>query len=252
MISLSRRRFASGLTASGLVVPASCLAQSVPGRGQLDAAAARSRLPPIGAVERVVVWGYGTPPQRATRDLFVNETVVEDETVETPRDAALHLKFADGTSFRLGSQSKAVLDRFVYEPARGRGEMALELGRGSFRFISGRMDKSRYVLTTPTATIGLRGTDFVVENLADGTTVVTVLSGAVVLGRNVVVGPDEQGIARGGEPVVVRRRPLLERAIRDAGLEDRGASNDGGGSGGGSGGGGSGGGGQGGGGSNRN
>lgn len=237
IVGLSRRLFASGILGSALVVPTSPVrAQSIPGRGRLDAAPATAS---IGTVERVVVWGYGTPPQRATRDLFVRTPVVEDERIETPRDGAVHLVFADGTSFRLGSQSKAMLDRFVYDPTRGRGQMSLDLGTGAFRFISGRMDKRDYNLRTPTATIGLRGTDFVVDVLADGTTTVTVLSGAVVMGRNVTVNADEQGIARGGEAIVVQRRPRLGRTIGDPGLDDMpGGARDGGGS---SGGGGSGG-----------
>lgn len=241
-LGLSRRLFTSGILGSALVVPTTpVVAQSIPGRGRLDAGPATSS---IGMVERVVVWGYGTPPQRATRDLFVRTAVVEDEQIETPRDGAVHLVFADGTSFRLGSQSKAMLDRFVYDPSRARGQMSLDLGVGAFRFISGRMDKRDYSLRTPTATIGLRGTDFIVDVLADGTTYVTVLSGAVVMGRNVTVGADEQGIARGGEPIIVQRRPRLGRTIGDPGLDDLpgGAHDGGGGSTGGGGSGGSGGG----------
>lgn len=218
MPGLSRRLLASGILGSALVVPAArVFAQSIPGRGRLDAGPTADS---IGMVERIVVWGYGTPPQRATRNLFVRTAVVEDEQIETPRDGAVHIVFADGTSFRLGSQSKAMLDRFFYDPTRGRGQLAFELGTGAFRFISGRMDKRDYSLKTPTATIGLRGTDFIVEVLADGTTYVTVLSGAVVMGRGVTVNADEQGIARGGEPIVVRRRPRLGRSIGDPGLDD--------------------------------
>ncbi|MBL8702134.1 MAG: FecR domain-containing protein [Alphaproteobacteria bacterium] len=217
-LGLSRRLFTGGVLGSALLVPAMpAVAQSIPGRGRLDSAATSGS---IGTVERVVVWGYGTPPQRRTRDLFVRTAVVEDELIETPRDGAVHLVFADGTSFRLGSQSRAMLDRFVFDPARGRGEMSLDLGVGAFRFISGRMDKRDYSLRTPAATIGLRGTDFIVDVHPDGSTIVTVLSGAVAMGRNTIVNADEQAIARGGAAIVVQRRPRLGRGIGDPGLDD--------------------------------
>ena len=67
----------------------------------------------IGAVERVLVWGYGTPPGARVRDLFERTPVVQDEVIETPRDGAVHLRFHDDTRFRVGSQSRATLDRFV-------------------------------------------------------------------------------------------------------------------------------------------
>lgn len=176
----------------------------------------------IAAVERVVVWGYGTPPGRPTRDLFERDRLVEDEAVETPRDGALHLKFGDGTAFRLGSQSKAVLDRFVFDPQRGRGQLALELGRGSFRFISGRMDKGDYALKTPSATMGIRGTDFVVEVGVDLATVVSVLSGVVTL-NGIVVAAGQQGIARMNTQAFVQQRPRFARTVPD-GLDDAPAS----------------------------
>jgi hypothetical protein len=56
----------------------------------------------------------------------------------------------------------------------------MQLGRGTFRFITGSQDKRNYQIVTPVATIGVRGTIFHVLN--DGTQFVVVLQeGAVTL-----------------------------------------------------------------------
>ena len=47
------------------------------------------------------------------------------------------------------------------------------------RFVSGRMASQSYKVRTPTATLGVRGTDFVVAVAEDGSTTVSVISGEV-------------------------------------------------------------------------
>jgi hypothetical protein len=219
----------------------------------LVAAPAAAQAPgSIGSVERVVVWGYGTPPGARSRDLFERSPVVQDEVVETPRDGAVHLRFNDDTRFRVGSLSRATLDRFVFDPGRGGGELTIELSKGAFRFISGKIEKRNYVLTTPTATIGIRGTDFLVEVFESGETVVTVLEGLVTLRtrllpiREIDLATGEAGrVPAGGGDPSRGTRGGFGNPVGDPGLRDdagRGGGQDGGGGAGGTGGGGGGGG----------
>jgi hypothetical protein len=113
------------------------------------------------------------------------------------------------------------------------------------------MDKRGYTLATPTATIGVRGTDFVVEVLENGETLVTVLEGLVALRTRllqpreieVTVGEAGRVPAGGGDPSKGARGGL-GNPIGDPGLRDdagRGGGSGGGGSGDGMGGGGGGG-----------
>lgn len=135
----------------------------------------------IGQVQTVVVWAYGTPPGGSREDRYVNDSVVAAETVETPENGAMHLRFNDGSQLRLGSASRATLDRFVYDSGTGNGEMSANLARGAFRFISGKLNKSGVRLRTPNALIGIRGTDFLVNVDPFGATLVSVLSGIVTV-----------------------------------------------------------------------
>ena len=151
----------------------------------------------IGNVELIREWAWGTPPEGAKETLYRTDTAETNELVETIVNGALHLQFLDQTSLRLGSASQVTLDRFVYDPDTGAGEMVLDLGEGVFRFITGKLDKRGIQLRTPVALIGIRGTDLVVRVGADGTTtvymfrgssVVTALRGGETAGLGVAMG----------------------------------------------------------------
>jgi hypothetical protein len=50
------------------------------------------------------------------------------------------------------------LDRAVFSDQQGVGDIAIKLTLGSFRFITGDSAKESYAITTPLATLGVRGT----------------------------------------------------------------------------------------------
>lgn len=135
----------------------------------------------IGDVELVRVWATGTPPESNKRDLVVEDQVFRNEFVETVRDGALHLRFLDETEFRLGSNSRAVLDSFVFDPDTDSGEIALTLSKGLFRYVSGKLKGEKITIKTPTATVGLRGTVVTIFVGPDGETIVDVDEGEAFL-----------------------------------------------------------------------
>jgi hypothetical protein len=140
-----------------------------------------------------VLDAYGTPETSDRRPLYGRTKVTANERVETVDGGGLHLRFLDNTDFHLGSQSVVVLDEFVYDPDTSAGKMAIRLSQGTFRFVSGKLIKSGVSIRTPTALIGIRGTDFLVVVEENGTTGVVVEEGEVVVTPNI----------GGGEPVVV-------------------------------------------------
>ncbi|MGF1623646.1 MAG: FecR domain-containing protein, partial [Alphaproteobacteria bacterium] len=145
---------------------------------QVLAAGAAEAAGEIGDVVDVLTGAYGQPPALDRRPLFPAEAVFADEVVETVPAGGLTVQFHDGSALTLGSDSTVVLDQFVYNP--GQGSDAIQLGKGVFRFISGDLDHGDgFQITTPTASIGVRGTDFVVVVLADGGTRVGTISGLV-------------------------------------------------------------------------
>ncbi len=106
-------------------------------------------------------------------DIFANQTVATD-------DAGVgQFEFRDQTKLAIGPSSTVVLDNFVYNPKGSGSKVVLDLARGSFRFITGKANHDAYEITTPTATIGVRGTAFDLYVGDRGELAVAMINGAV-------------------------------------------------------------------------
>ena len=73
------------------------------------------------------------------------------------------IQFVDETRVDVTQHSKLVIDEFVYDPASGTGKLSLKASLGTVRYASGQIaknSKQNVLIQTPTATIGVRGTDF--------------------------------------------------------------------------------------------
>ena len=75
----------------------------------------------------------------------------------------LAIQFLDDSIVRLTEHSKLIIDEYIFDPDPSKSKMALNMASGTARFISGafgKIDKKNITINTPTATIGIRGTDF--------------------------------------------------------------------------------------------
>ena len=73
------------------------------------------------------------------------------------------ITFLDDSIVKLTEHSKLVITKYVFDPDPTKGEMAMRFANGTARFISsklGKIDKKNIRLSTPTADIAIRGTDF--------------------------------------------------------------------------------------------
>ena len=50
-----------------------------------------------------------------------------------------------------------MLDKFVYDPNKSNGAVAIEATRGTFRFVTGSQGSGAYKVKTPYGTLGVRG-----------------------------------------------------------------------------------------------
>lgn len=90
----------------------------------------------------------------------------------------MQINFVDETRVDITEHSRLLIDEFVYDPANGVGKIGLKASLGTMRYASGQIAK-RYKqnvkIRTPSATIGVRGTDFVLVVDEVGSTMVTLL-----------------------------------------------------------------------------
>ncbi|MDQ8700245.1 FecR domain-containing protein [Hyphomicrobium sp. LHD-15] len=116
---------------------------------------------------------------RDTRTLQQGDRVHQDETIEVGLDGSSELKLDDETKLALGPGSHLTLDKFVYDPAKAKGSIVLDLVKGTFRFMTGVAEKPTYVIKTPAAAITVRGTIFDVYVQEDGLSWLLLHEGAV-------------------------------------------------------------------------
>lgn len=100
----------------------------------------------------------GKPPQQNERILRIGIDVQANELITTRANDRAHLVFLDGTSLTVGPNAQLTIDKFVFDPASGTGELAVNATRGVFRLVGGKISKSQPItVTTPSSTIGIRG-----------------------------------------------------------------------------------------------
>lgn len=134
----------------------------------------------IGATE-IVVRDVAGDLAGTRRDLVPADPVHRDEAILTGPDSTSLLRFADDTTLTVGSNSAVTLDRFVYDDGGAANEIAISLGKGILRFVTGRAPSASYRVETVDAVIGVRGTSFLLRVAPEGGTEIFVEEGTVVL-----------------------------------------------------------------------
>lgn len=90
----------------------------------------------------------------------------------------MQLHFSDETRVDVTEHSAMVIDEFIYDPAQGTGALKMRATLGAVRYASGQIAKTsrqRVSIKTPSATIGVRGTDFIMIVDEIGGSMVTLL-----------------------------------------------------------------------------
>ena len=84
------------------------------------------------------------------------------DTIKTGK-GKVAVGFIDDTRVDVTQHSKLIIDEFVYDPNTKKGSLSLKAALGTVRYASGQIAKTTPTavqIKTPTATIGIRGTDF--------------------------------------------------------------------------------------------
>ena len=112
----------------------------------------------IGVAAAVNPDAVGQPPAMDKRIIEVGTNMLTDEKIVTGPNGQAQLIFRDGSAFSIGPNSELTLDKFIYDPAKGGGEMALSVTKGVFRFVGGKISKDNPVqIKAGSATMGIRG-----------------------------------------------------------------------------------------------
>jgi len=145
--------------------------------------------------------GFGRVVRDNTYEASLSFNINSYDNVQTS-NGRVGITFLDDSQVRLTEHSELIIDEFIYDPDPSKSKMALQFASGTARFITGKLatiDKQNIFIKTPSATIGIRGTDFTVtvdelgrslvillpdnEGLPSGEIVVATAMGEVVLNK---------------------------------------------------------------------
>ncbi|WP_068683548.1 MULTISPECIES: FecR domain-containing protein [unclassified Variovorax] len=150
-----------GLLLSG----AGALAQTAP------ASSAASGLPPAAAEHAGILKSVRgkvmlLSADGSARPAQAGDPVAPIDRLQTEAGSAASLVLRDGTTMVVGPSSRLDLKQFHFDSTTHDGGLLVSLLRGSLRMVTGLIGKTQpdaVRVETQTATIGIRGTDFIVE-----------------------------------------------------------------------------------------
>jgi hypothetical protein len=132
----------------------------------------------VGVTAAVNPQAIGQPPTEPERVLMIGTDNFANEKITTGPDGQVQLLFVDGSSVSVGPNGELTIDQFVYDPNTKKGKLAISATHGFFRLVGGAISKSDEVtLTTPAATIGIRGGIVIVDSRANQPAVARFLFG---------------------------------------------------------------------------
>ena len=138
----------------------------------------------IGQVETVSGLATVQRLDGTIETLRVGSKIFQNDIISTTVDGAVSVTFSDGTIFSLAQSSRMVIDNLVYDPGGSENSGGFSLLTGGFVFIAGQVAKTGDMeVTTPTATLGIRGTTVQVD--------IEILGGVAVV--NVALNRDPDG-----------------------------------------------------------
>jgi len=145
--------------------------------------------------------GSGAVIRDDTVPAFLEQDIQQMDDVRTA-NGRLGITFIDDSQVRLTEHSKLIIDEVIFDPDPNKSKMAMNFASGTARFITGKIgqiNKQNINISTPTAQIAIRGTDFTVtvdefgrslvillpdaEGLPSGEIVVSTAMGSTVLNK---------------------------------------------------------------------
>lgn len=120
---------------------------------------------PIGLI-KVQSGEVSIERQGARLAAAVGVPVDRGDRIVTGRDGSVGVSFTDGSILSAGPSSVLVLDAFNYDPSTRAGNFDVSVRRGTLSAISGKLvtqTPGAMKVRTPTAILGVRGTEFVVH-----------------------------------------------------------------------------------------
>ena len=133
-------------------------------RAQTQPGASQAVDDAVGQIATLQGGATVTRGKTAAAALKISDTVYRNDVLATGTNAALGVTFDDETTLSLSANARIVVDDFVYEKGTKGNKAVLNVARGTVAFVASLVAKTGdMTITTPTSTLGIRGTTGVVD-----------------------------------------------------------------------------------------
>jgi hypothetical protein len=144
----------------------------------------------------------------------IKAALLESDSVATRSRSRVKMLFRDDSILTIGSNSRLVIKKYLYNPKNKKAESLYELADGKLRSVAGGPG---FKVVTPTAFAAARGTLFTVSyDPETGTTTINVTEGAVEV-RNVDTGVEGVQVVKAGESTSVKANEPPTTPVPSAG-----------------------------------
>jgi FecR protein len=118
---------------------------------------------PIGNVATLT--GSATVTRNnASTPLKLQDDIYLNDVLQTSANSTLGVTFNDATTFNLTAKASITVDNYVYEDGGQQNAAVFDIAKGTVAFVAASVAKTGDMkISTPTATLGIRGTTGLVE-----------------------------------------------------------------------------------------
>jgi hypothetical protein len=120
---------------------------------------------PIGYVKNITGEGSVTTEGDIIK-AKVGTPVYQSSVLNTRTQSSLGITLKDATVISLGPETEFAIDEYAYVPAKNKLKLSSRITKGSLNYVSGviaKLQPDAVTVTTPSGTIGVRGTQFAVK-----------------------------------------------------------------------------------------
>src|SRR5258706_15759644 len=156
----------------------------------------------------------------ATRAVTVGEDAMEGDLLITGNPGSAQLRMVDAGILAVLANSRVRIDQYTYHSANPRDDnVVLSLVVGTMRTFTGALvgrSRDQFVMKTPVASIGIRGSENILNAAADGTTINHTVDGAHSVTSTFAQGTGRTVVSNAGQTVEPRKGRIPEYILPPA------------------------------------
>jgi FecR protein len=125
----------------------------------LAALAGQAKADKVGVAAAVNPDAFSSLGSAPQTQINIGKSIFYNERINTTGSGLVQVLLVDGSTFTVGPGSDLIIDKFVYNPKKGAGQISASFSKGVMRFVGGKISKNEGGVTvnTPAGALAIRG-----------------------------------------------------------------------------------------------